>query len=65
MVGLDDISKQFDIDGSFFTSGNIYYFAAHAVVVNISTGQEETAWGEGTAFNAGSGNWAMYFTNEQ
>lgn len=40
--------------------GECVYVAAHAVVVNTVTGQEETAWGNGVQINNG-GSWAMMF----
>ena len=44
-------------------SGDSVYIMAHAVVVNNDTGEEETAWKEGTSFGHGAG-WAMYNTYE-
>ena len=38
--------------------GCVFVFA-HAVVYNVVTGEEETAWAEG--FDAPGNNWAMYF----
>lgn len=45
--------------GLYLTEGNCTYIAAHAVVTNTLTGQEETAWGEGQTISLTS--WAMTF----
>lgn len=39
--------------------GECVWVAAHAVVLNTVTGQEETAWGDGEDIDGNS--WAMYF----
>lgn len=39
--------------------GTCVWVAAHAVVVNTVTGEEETAWGNGEYINGN--NWAMWF----
>lgn len=39
--------------------GECVYIAAHAVVENTTTGQNETAWGDGIPI--GGNNWAMMF----
>lgn len=38
-------------------AGDCVYVAAHAVVVNTATGQEETAWANGVSI--GGSNWSM------
>lgn len=40
-------------------AGDCVYVAAHAVVVNTVTGQEETAWANGESI--GGNNWSMMF----
>jgi len=45
--------------GPGINSGDCVYIAAHAVVVNSVTGDEETAWGAGVPI--GGDSWAMTF----
>ena len=45
--------------GPSLAEGECTYIAAHAVVVNTTTGQEETAWGDGIPI--GGNSWAMTF----
>ena len=45
--------------GPAINSGDCVYVAAHAVVVNSDTGDEETAWGSGVPI--GGNSWAMTF----
>ncbi len=45
--------------GPGISEGECVYIAAHAVVVNSVTGEEETAWGAGVPI--GGNSWAMTF----
>ena len=45
--------------GLVLAPGECVYIAAHAVVTNTVTGQEETAWGAGVPI--GGNSWAMMF----
>ncbi|MBT8262367.1 MAG: hypothetical protein KJO05_06065 [Bacteroidia bacterium] len=48
-----------EIVGPTISEGDCVYIAAHAVVVNSDTGDDETAWGAGEPI--GGTSWAMMF----
>ena len=58
--GFSEYTYAIVLAGLNVEGGDSVYILAHAVVKNINTGEEETAWKEGSSIEEEDGGWAMY-----